>query len=545
MSLRAVPIHPLRIVPTTLAVDCLNAAEDEEFRAGYLTIDQARHVLLLLDGDPFVKDCPLVGIWTQNAQTIRHPSVHNACLRFLVNNRSVLKMETGQNAILVVLFVRYGGRVGAEFWEVGYEVREPVVEAFGGVCDVDDVLGGGHEIEVGALDICADSMFCDALEEELDIRLPRRPVLPTAAEDRMADTEQETFHDNTQHVDAGTTTLTASFHDLPPSLHDPPPLKSSTSPIPSQQTPSALRDVPSPSPPPAQADPAHLYAALLQQQMEMMKLFGGSGRDNGGGINMAGARGAGPPVPPPPMPMFPFMPYWPTAPLNSKPAMKDAETNTTMVATPISTDTDSVSPIQATVIVPTTNEHATSPRRTPSPFPSTHKQQPIATTNTTNLTTMNPASTLLTTTAAAELESVVRRGVPGANKTFALPPDTGSNYRAFVTCDSVGVVGDVVQGRGEGASIYIPREEGGDGEGDRSEVVFGGGGSLEGISGIGGTGGGEETFGEDDGGVGGGEEGGGGRGEKGKGEGHTGESGDGRDIIASLVVHPDQTFIVL
>jgi hypothetical protein len=63
LKIRAQPINPLRLVPTSLSFDLLkDKSTDNQLLFGYVTIDQARHVLPLSTDDRMVSQLPLIGL---------------------------------------------------------------------------------------------------------------------------------------------------------------------------------------------------------------------------------------------------------------------------------------------------------------------------------------------------------------------------------------------------------------------------------------------------------------------------------------------------
>ncbi|KAK3265399.1 hypothetical protein CYMTET_25915 [Cymbomonas tetramitiformis] len=108
-TMRLVPLHPLRICDTGLSRS-LRAAQRSNAAgpipaSGYLTLDQARKLLPLMDTEPRAFDLPLVGIWVSGVSNVHHPYVWAALQRFLYNTRLQDKVMS-QGAFMLQLYVK-------------------------------------------------------------------------------------------------------------------------------------------------------------------------------------------------------------------------------------------------------------------------------------------------------------------------------------------------------------------------------------------------------------------------------------------------------
>ncbi|CAD5125612.1 DgyrCDS13815 [Dimorphilus gyrociliatus] len=90
VSFTAIPIQNVPLVPSALAKNlaspyCRSYVLGEA-QSGYLSMDQTRKVLLILESDPKVSSLPIVGIWISGVATISDPFVWACCCRYLFSN---------------------------------------------------------------------------------------------------------------------------------------------------------------------------------------------------------------------------------------------------------------------------------------------------------------------------------------------------------------------------------------------------------------------------------------------------------------------------
>ncbi|XP_061095577.1 LOW QUALITY PROTEIN: SCL-interrupting locus protein homolog [Conger conger] len=108
-TLDAVPVKPVPIIPTALARNLSSPASLAQplsgcRKQGFLTMDQTRKLLLLLESDPKAYTLPLVGVWLSGITHIHNPQVWAWCLRYLYSSSLQDKVMSEGGAFLVVLY---------------------------------------------------------------------------------------------------------------------------------------------------------------------------------------------------------------------------------------------------------------------------------------------------------------------------------------------------------------------------------------------------------------------------------------------------------
>ncbi|XP_076346498.1 SCL-interrupting locus protein homolog isoform X2 [Tachypleus tridentatus] len=86
-ELKATPIPPLPVLSTPLSKilagkENLSDVQNEP-KTGFITMEQTRRLVLMLENDPKVLTLPLIGIWVSGVSGICHPYVWAASLRYL------------------------------------------------------------------------------------------------------------------------------------------------------------------------------------------------------------------------------------------------------------------------------------------------------------------------------------------------------------------------------------------------------------------------------------------------------------------------------
>ncbi|XP_056132920.1 SCL-interrupting locus protein homolog [Lampris incognitus] len=104
------PIRAIPIIPTALARNLTGLSSlaqpihSANRRRGFLTMDQTRKLLLLLESDPKASSLPLVGVWLSGLTHITNPQVWAWCLHFLFSASLHDRVLSDRGWFLVVLF---------------------------------------------------------------------------------------------------------------------------------------------------------------------------------------------------------------------------------------------------------------------------------------------------------------------------------------------------------------------------------------------------------------------------------------------------------
>ncbi|MGH0154866.1 UNVERIFIED_CONTAM: hypothetical protein FKN15_028419 [Acipenser sinensis] len=107
-TLDATPVKPVPIIPTALARNLsspMNIAQVQGVcKFGFLTMDQTRKLLLVLESDPKAYTLPLVGIWLSGITHIHSPQVWACCLRYLFSSSLQDRVVSEGGGFLIVLY---------------------------------------------------------------------------------------------------------------------------------------------------------------------------------------------------------------------------------------------------------------------------------------------------------------------------------------------------------------------------------------------------------------------------------------------------------
>ncbi|XP_029683797.1 SCL-interrupting locus protein homolog [Takifugu rubripes] len=102
-AVRAVPIIPTALL-RSLTSTARPLPQLANCQKGYLTMDQTRKLLLLLESDPKACSLPLVGLWLSGVTHVSSPHVWVWCLQFLFNSALQDRVFSDGDYFLLVLF---------------------------------------------------------------------------------------------------------------------------------------------------------------------------------------------------------------------------------------------------------------------------------------------------------------------------------------------------------------------------------------------------------------------------------------------------------
>uniref|UniRef100_A0A3B4B7V7 STIL N-terminal domain-containing protein n=1 Tax=Periophthalmus magnuspinnatus TaxID=409849 RepID=A0A3B4B7V7_9GOBI len=105
-SVHVEPIRAVHVIPTALLRSLTSPARPaaNSRQKGFVTMDQTRKLLLLLESDPKALSLPLVGVWFSGATHVHSPQVWAWILRFLYSAAIQDRVLSESGSFLLLLF---------------------------------------------------------------------------------------------------------------------------------------------------------------------------------------------------------------------------------------------------------------------------------------------------------------------------------------------------------------------------------------------------------------------------------------------------------
>ncbi|XP_072244864.1 SCL-interrupting locus protein homolog [Leuresthes tenuis] len=107
VSVDVQPVRAVPIIPTALLRSLTGAGRPLQHsgrQRGFLTMDQTRKLVLLLESDPKASKLPLVGLWLSGVTHVSNPQVWAWCLRFMFSSALQDRVLSESSCFLLVVF---------------------------------------------------------------------------------------------------------------------------------------------------------------------------------------------------------------------------------------------------------------------------------------------------------------------------------------------------------------------------------------------------------------------------------------------------------
>uniref|UniRef100_A0A3Q0SV81 STIL N-terminal domain-containing protein n=1 Tax=Amphilophus citrinellus TaxID=61819 RepID=A0A3Q0SV81_AMPCI len=108
VSVDVQPVKAVPIIPTALLRSLTSISRPLQHNSsrqrGFLTMDQTRKLLLLLESDPKASSLPLVGLWLSGVTHVYNPQVWAWCLRFMFSCTLQDRVLSESGSFLLVVF---------------------------------------------------------------------------------------------------------------------------------------------------------------------------------------------------------------------------------------------------------------------------------------------------------------------------------------------------------------------------------------------------------------------------------------------------------
>ncbi|KAM9762718.1 SCL-interrupting locus protein homolog isoform 2-T2 [Menidia menidia] len=107
VSVDVQPVRAIPIIPTALLRSLTSVGRPLQHsgrQRGFLTMDQTRKLVLLLESDPKASKLPLVGLWLSGVAHVSNPQVWAWCLRFMFSSALQDRVLSESGCFLLVVF---------------------------------------------------------------------------------------------------------------------------------------------------------------------------------------------------------------------------------------------------------------------------------------------------------------------------------------------------------------------------------------------------------------------------------------------------------
>eukprot|EP00055_Hartaetosiga_balthica_P017069 m.111610 g.111610 ORF g.111610 m.111610 type:complete len:872 (-) comp9240_c0_seq1:103-2718(-) len=119
VKFKCVPVVPVRIVKTALFRRLsLVSSPRTDFETGYLTMNEARHCVFVLEEDVAVKSTPLVGLYVSGAPSLGDPRIVLACMRYQAASHLKHRVFIDGTHFLLCFHVNRNGVAYTDWYEV-------------------------------------------------------------------------------------------------------------------------------------------------------------------------------------------------------------------------------------------------------------------------------------------------------------------------------------------------------------------------------------------------------------------------------------------
>ena len=89
-----------------------------QFESGFVTLNEHRHAMFVLEDDPAARRTPLVGVYATNVASVHDPRVFMACMRFMAAGHLQDRVFLQQQYFVLCLHTAVGDTVQWQWFEL-------------------------------------------------------------------------------------------------------------------------------------------------------------------------------------------------------------------------------------------------------------------------------------------------------------------------------------------------------------------------------------------------------------------------------------------